>query len=83
MAFTEKVTLQANGITEEDIHTLRSHGLSDTEILDIVLAASARNFFSRVLDAVGAEPDKVYLELEPDLRKVLAKGRPFCEGTRD
>jgi uncharacterized peroxidase-related enzyme len=77
MSFAEKVTLQAHDVTAQDIESLHAHGLTDTEILDIVLAASARGFFSRVLDAVGAEPDAVYLDLEPDLRAALAKGRSF------
>ena len=77
MSFAEKVTLQANGVTQEDIEALRVHGLTDAEILDVVLAASARNFFSKTLDAVGAEPDAVYWNLEPELREALARGRPF------
>ena len=77
MSFAEKVTLQAHSVTPEDIEGLRRHGLTDTEILDIVLATSARNFFSKALDAVGAEPDAAYLDLEPELREALARGRPF------
>jgi uncharacterized peroxidase-related enzyme len=63
MAFAEKVTRQAHTVTPQDIETLRADGLADVEILDIVLAASARSFFGRVLAAVGAEPDAVYLDL--------------------
>jgi uncharacterized peroxidase-related enzyme len=77
MSFAEKVTLQAHSVTPQDIEGLRGHGLTDAEILDIVLATSARNFFSKVLDAIGAEPDAVYLDLEPELREALAKGRTF------
>jgi uncharacterized peroxidase-related enzyme len=77
MSFAQKVTLQAHSVTPQDIESLREYGLTDAEILDIVLAATARNFFSKSLDALGAEPDAVYLELEPELRKALAKGRPF------
>jgi alkylhydroperoxidase family enzyme len=80
MSFAEKVTLQAHSVAPQDIEGLRAHGLTDAEILDIVLAASARNFFSKALDAVGAEPDAVYLELEPELREALARGRPFDAG---
>jgi hypothetical protein len=76
-AFAEKEMLKAHRITLVDIETLRAHGLTDGEILDVVLAASARSFFSQVLDAVGAEPDAVYLDLEPELRAALAQGRAF------
>jgi len=52
---------------------------ADAEILDIVLVAAARNIFSRVLGAVGAEPDPEYLDLDAGLRQALAVGRPFGE----
>lgn len=77
MAFAEKVALHAWRVTPEDIEVLRRHGFTDEEILDIALAASARSFFSKVLDAVGAEPDPHYHDLEPSLRRALAVGRPF------
>ena len=79
MAFAEKVSLHAYKVTPEDIDELRTHGFSDAEILDIVLATGARNFFSKVLDAVGAEPDEAYLKLEEGLRQTLTVGRPFAE----
>ena len=54
-------------------------GLSDPEILDVVLAAAARCFMSKVIDAVGALPDHAYEErLEPELREALAVGRPIA-----
>ena len=77
MSFVNKVTRHANQITPLDIEGLRRHGMTDAEILDIVLAASARNFFSKVLDAVGAEPDAAHLDLEPELVAALVKGREF------
>lgn len=77
MEFAQKVTLHANQITAGDVDSLRSYGLTDDEILDVILAAAARNFISRVFDAVGVEPDAVYLDLEPEVRKALAIGKPF------
>jgi uncharacterized peroxidase-related enzyme len=79
MSFAQKVTTQANQVSEHDIDELRKHGLSDEEILDVVLASAARNFFSKTLDALGAKPDEAYLELEPELLQVLTLGRPFPE----
>ena len=58
---------------------IRKHGFSDAEILDISLAAGARSFFATVLDAVGVEPDDVYMELEERLRQALTVGRSFDE----
>jgi alkylhydroperoxidase family enzyme len=56
----EKVVLHAYKVAPEDIDGLRGHGFSDEEILDIVLAAAARSFFSKTLDALGAEVDAKY-----------------------
>ena len=44
-----------------------------------MLAAAARCFFSTVLDAVGAQPDAAYRELDAPLREALTVGRPIAE----
>lgn len=77
MAFAEKMTRDATAITRQDIDGLRAHGLSDEEILDVALTVAARNFYSKLLDAIGAEPDAAYLDMEPGLRRALTVGRPF------
>jgi alkylhydroperoxidase family enzyme len=77
MTFAQKVVTQARQMSENDIDELRGHGLSDEEILDVVLASTARSFFSKTLDTLGAKPDEAYLELEPDLLRLLTIGRPF------
>lgn len=81
LAFAEKVTVNAYKTTETDWQELRRHGSSDAEILDILLAATARAFFSKAMDALGAGPDDAYLTLEPRLREALTVGRPFGEST--
>jgi uncharacterized peroxidase-related enzyme len=79
MDLAEKVAGDATSITEADIDALRAVGLSDPEILDVVLAAAARCFMSKVIDAVGAQPDRAYAErLEPALREALTVGRPIA-----
>lgn len=79
MEFAEKVTLHADAIKKEDVDKLSQLGLTDEEILDITLAASARNFWSKTMDALGTEADIKYLDLEPNVRKAMQKGRPFAE----
>lgn len=80
MVFAEKITRHAYEVTQEDIDGLREHGFSDEGILDIAFAAALRNFYSKVLDAVGAEPDAEYAQVDEALREVLVVGRPI-EGT--
>ena len=57
MAFAEKVARDAASMTDADVEDLRSRGLTDEEIFDVTLAAAARSFFSKTVDAMGAEPD--------------------------
>lgn len=78
MDLADKVARDATSVTQDDIDRLRTLGLTDGEILDVVLAAAARCFFSKTLDAVGAEPDASYSELEPGLRDTLVVGRPIA-----
>jgi uncharacterized peroxidase-related enzyme len=74
----DKVAADATTVSQADIERLRSLGLSDAEILDVVLAAAARCFFSKVLDAVGCDPDAAFHEIEPGLRDALTVGRPIA-----
>jgi uncharacterized peroxidase-related enzyme len=80
MDLAEKVVDDATSVTREDIDRLREHGLSDADILDVVLAASVRCFFSKTLDALGVQPDAKYAELEPELGEALTVGRPIAAG---
>ncbi len=77
MALAEKVVDDATAVTQEDVDRLRSLGLADAEIVDVVLAAAARCFFSKTLDALGAQADAAYAELDPALRDALTVGRPI------
>ena len=79
MAFAEKVAANADRITAADIEDLRSHGYRDEEIFDLAAAAAARCFFSKLVDALGAEPDAAFNDLDPALRQALTVGRPVAE----
>jgi alkylhydroperoxidase family enzyme len=78
MDLAERVVDDATSIGDDDLQPLRSLGLSEAEIMDVVLAASARCFFSKTLDALGVLPDASYAELEPEVREVLVVGRPIA-----
>jgi uncharacterized peroxidase-related enzyme len=79
MSFAEKIVRDATAVSQEDIQHLRDHGLTDPEIFDIAAGTSARCFFSKLLDALGAEPDSVYAQLDGELPQVLAVGRPISQ----
>ena len=53
MDLAERVVDDATSIGDADLQPLRDLGLSETDIMDVVLAAAARCFFSKTLDGVG------------------------------
>ena len=79
MDLAERVVDDATSIDDTDLQRLRDLGLSETEIMDVVLAAAARCFFSKTLDALGVRPDASYRDMEPELREVLVVGRPIAD----
>jgi len=79
MDLAERVVDDATSIGDEDLRPLRDLGLSEAEIMDVVLAAAARCFFSKTLDALGVLPDARYRGLEPTLLEALVVGRPIAD----
>jgi alkylhydroperoxidase family enzyme len=79
MDLAERVVDDATSIGEHDLQPLRDLGLSETEIMNVILAAAARCFFSKTLDALGIQPDASYRDLEPELREALVVGRPIAD----
>lgn len=80
MTLADKVARDATAVDQNDVDELRELGLTDAEIVDVILAAAARCFFSKTLDALGVEPDAKYSMLEPRVRNALTVGRPIAAG---
>ena len=59
MRFAERVSTDAAAMTDADSASLRDHGFSDRQIVDIALAAAARNYFSRALQALNVPVEPV------------------------
>ena len=78
MDLAEKVVDDATSVVPGDIARLHNLGLSDAEIFEVVLAASARCFFSKTLDALCVQADAIYASLDPELRDTLTVGRPIA-----
>lgn len=79
MDLAERVVDDATTITRDELDRLRELGLSDDEIMDVVLAAAVRCFFSKTLDALDVRADASYRELDPELLDVLVVGRPIAD----
>ena len=73
-----KVAMEADKVTQEDIDELRDLGFSDDDIHNVILAAAARCFFSKVLDATGTLPDAALREMPEQLRSALTVGREIA-----
>lgn len=55
LEFAEKATLSAHTISQTDIDDLKSHGLSERAIHDIVQVCAFFNYINRLADALGVE----------------------------
>ena len=75
VAFAREVARDASRITSTQVQALNAKGFSDAEVFDIAATAAGRAFFTKLLDALGVEPDSPFLELEPALREALTVGR--------
>jgi uncharacterized peroxidase-related enzyme len=78
LTYARRVARDASRITAGEVAALRDiHGFSDAEIFDIAAIAASRSFFTKVLDALGSEPDNAVMKMDEDLRRKLTVGRPI------
>jgi alkylhydroperoxidase family enzyme len=78
MDLAELVARRPGSLTDADFQPVYDLGLSPADAMDVVLAASARCFFSTALDALRVLPDASYAQLDPGLLDVLVVGRPIA-----
>jgi len=70
--FARDIARDAGAITSRQVEVLRSaFGLSEADIFDIAAVASARCFFTKILDALGSEPDEGLLSVNQKLSQHL------------
>lgn len=75
VGLARKVSTDATAVTVEDIAALREAGISDAQVFDIVAAAAARGFFSKVPDALGVLADAALGDIGEPLLSLLTVGR--------
>lgn len=75
MRYATQLAVDATGVTDVHIAPMRAAGFSDAEIFDIAGIAAGRAFFSKLVEGLGALPDRAYLELPESFRSTLAVGR--------
>ena len=78
MELAERIVTDATEVSAQR-RRLNELGVSDHEVEMIVLAAAARCFFSKSLDALGALPNSSYRTIDTELRELLTVGVPIDE----
>jgi uncharacterized peroxidase-related enzyme len=79
--FAVKVATDAASVRQSDVDELHGVGLTDREVADVVFAAAARCFFTRVLDGLGAQLDvQTAADFPPALLDSMVVGRPPAAG---
>ena len=75
MDYAAAIATDASRITAGQVDALKQHGFTDAEIFDIAAIAAARAFLTKLMDALGAEPDSHWLETEEAFRNAMTRGR--------
>jgi uncharacterized peroxidase-related enzyme len=57
--FVELLTVNAHGVTQEKVDRLQDAGLSESEVLDVIVLTSFLNCFCRIANALGVPLDPV------------------------
>jgi uncharacterized peroxidase-related enzyme len=79
--FAAKVATSADSVRQQDVDHLRGFGLTDADVADVVFAAAARSFFTRVLDGLGTQLDPQTAQtFSPELLASMLVGRPPARG---
>jgi alkylhydroperoxidase family enzyme len=77
--FATRVATDATSVSAGDVERLRECGLDDGDVVSVVLAAAARAFFTKVIDALGVEADAQLGDtFDPEVRQQLTVGRPIA-----
>lgn len=71
LAFSAKLTLTPWEMKEVDVVELRRHGLSDEQILAVVLIAGFFNLATRIADALGVELDPQLTAGTPEYERFM------------
>ncbi len=77
VSFARKVARDASSVEAADVEELKRHGFTDGEVFDIAAAAAARAFWTKIIEALGVEPEPPFRAMSSALRTTLAVGRPI------
>ncbi len=75
LAFSEKLTRTPWEMNEADVAELRRHGLTEEQILAVVLVAGFFNLATRIADGLGIELDPQFTRGTPEYEEFLRQGK--------
>jgi len=55
--FAVKLTRDTSGMEQEDVLGLRAHGFDDVAVHDIVQVTALFNYYNRLCDGLGIDPE--------------------------
>ena len=64
--FALKLTREPSSVTQREIESLRRHGFSEEQVVDIVLIACTFNFMDRLADGLG-------VEIDPQMQRLIER----------
>ena len=62
--FAVKLTTHPADMSEDDVKALRDHGFDDTAVSDIVQTTALFNYYDRLADGLGIEPEPDWKQRE-------------------
>lgn len=77
LRFARQIASDASRVTSGQVAELKQRGFTDAEVFDIAATAAGRAFFTKLLDALGTEPDASFRNLDQPFRHALTIGRPI------
>ena len=75
LRFARQVARDASSVTPDQIVELEALGFMAGEVFDIAATSAGRAFFTKVLDALGVEPESTFLASDAAFRGPLTVGR--------
>jgi uncharacterized peroxidase-related enzyme len=77
VSFARKVARDASSVEAGDVEELKRLGFTDGEVFDVASCAGARAFWTKLIEALGVEPEPPFRALSSAMRTTLAVGRPL------
>jgi hypothetical protein len=73
--FPHNVARSPFAVTEEEFDMIRSYGITDEEILEIISIAAMGNYFDTIADSLKLQTDELFTSALPGGQLITNEGR--------